>query len=130
MIFLLSLIIASETPVSVQSTVKSDLSCSSLVPGLHVPCCPGSLKGLQILRLEGLFTHGQGKGRSWVREPALVLYLQVVGSDSKEPACLMNPTNRKICQNTQNAHCRDRGNIAYLFGAGLIIFKHMQSVVH
>jgi hypothetical protein len=50
-------------------------------------------------------------------------------SDSKEPGCLMNPTNRKICQNMQNAHCRDRGNIAYLFGARLIIFKHMQPVV-
>lgn len=57
------------------------------------------------------------------------VYLPVVRSDSKEPGCLMNPTSRKICQNMQNVHCRDRGNIAYLFGAPLIIFKHMQSVV-
>lgn len=68
-------------------------------------------------------------GRCWAREPALGVYLLVVRNDSKEPGCLMNPTNRKICQNTQNAHCRDRGNIAYLFGARLIIFKHMQPVV-
>lgn len=54
---------------------------------------------------------------------------QVVRSDSKEQGCLMNPRSRKICQNTQNIHCRDHGNIAYLFGARLIIFKHMQSVV-
>lgn len=69
---------------------------------------------------------GEGTGAS---EPAQGVICQVVRSDSKEPGCLMNPTSRKICQNTQNVHCRGHGNIAYLFGVRLIIFKHMQSVV-
>ena len=101
----------------------------------YEPQCPGNPdvdapSGLWTLSLKVLCASKSEQGKELGPGSLPWRFIcQVVRSDSKEPGCLMNPTSRKICQNTQNVHCRNHGNIAYLFGARLIIFKHMQSVV-